>query len=204
MNTETEIETYGGPFAIDDVTEPDRMGITKAVAARALAEAGWPYKQASIFWRNAVARGLLHPYRRQMAAARPHFLFRPEAVLTAAVLMRLNEAGFAGDAVMQRASLALSAWRAEDFPDGDRPPMRNPGSFVIGAYMGGFRGFGFELVTARHKDSGLLEQHARVRHIPTNTGTDFHIRPEFIRRSLFVFDLDSILEHIFRDKGMLN
>ena len=56
MTADESEDTYAGPFVVDDTTAPDIMGITKVMAARALAEPGFPQHKASVWWKNTVAR----------------------------------------------------------------------------------------------------------------------------------------------------
>ncbi len=201
-------ETYPGPFVVDDTTVPDARGITKALAARALAEPGFDYATASNFWRNAATRGLLHPYRRQMAAARPHFLYQFDQVFIAAVLHRMSEAGFAGEEVFTFAALALNSFQPLDLvsqADLDagmsvpNPNVRNPASWVCANFMAGQRGFDFEFATFRHKDTGQTLHLGRVHHHETASGTDWHLGKEWTRRSVWAIELDPILVHLTRD-----
>jgi len=205
--TETE-ETYPGPFVVDDTTVPDAKGITKAVAARMLAEPGFDYATASNFWRNTATRGLLHPYRRQMAAARPHFLYQFDQVFIAAVLHRMSEAGFTGEEVFAFAAMSLNGFNVLDLIsqsdlDAGKPvpksPVRNPASWVAANYAGGWRGFDFEFCTFRHKESGQLMHLGRVHHRDTATGTDWHLGKDWTRRSVWALELDPIMEHLTRD-----
>lgn len=201
-------ETYTGPFVVDDTTVPDAKGITKALAARALAEPGFEYEKASNFWRNAATRGLLHPYRRQVAAARPHFLYRFDQVFIAAVLHRMSEAGFAGDEVFTFAALSLNSFQVLDLIsqaelDAGKPvppaTVRNPASWVAANFMAGQRGFDFEFCTFRHPTTGQVMHRGRVHHGETATGTDWHLGSEWTRRSIWALELDPILVHLTRD-----
>lgn len=212
MTKDTE-DAYGGPFAVFDTAGPDQTGITKAAAARALAEPGFEYDKAAIWWKNTAARGLIHPYRRQVSAPRPHWLYRADQVLVAAVLHRMSEAGFAGDAVYQKAALALNVFNAldlmtqEDLDAGKafpKPPARNPAAWVLSAFLAGQRGFNFELVTFRHETRGSENQAGRVIHEPTGMGTDWHMGREWVRRSIWALELDPIMSHICRDKPLAN
>jgi hypothetical protein len=174
-------ESYPGPFVVDDTTVPDAKGITKALAARALAEPGFEYDKAVVWWKNTVARGLLHPYRRQVSASRPHFLYRFDQVFIAAVLHRMSQAD-------------LDAGKPVPTPN-----VRNPASWVIANYTRGWRGFDFEFATFRHKDSGQSLTMGRVHHRETASGTDWHLGKDWTRRSVWALELDPIMEHLTRD-----
>jgi len=207
----TDEETYAGPFTVDDGPD-DKRGITKAVASRALAEPGFDAGKASNYWRNAASRGLLHPYRRKVSAKRPHFLYHPEQVLICGILIRMSEAGFTGEGIFARAASALQAFSVRDVlsPEqitaGEKPnfPCRNPASWAFRNYLAGHRGFTFELVAFRREDSGFLDHRARLIQYPSAEGTDWHMGPEWKRRSVWALDLDPILEHLTREKGVLH
>lgn len=207
MTVETE-DTYPGPNVVDDTTAGDTMGITKAVAARVLEEPGFDYAKATSWWKNTVARGLIHPYRRNVAAPRPTFLYRADQVAVAAVLHRMNEAGFAGEGLFQRAAASLNVFSAldlmtaEDFEAGKKPifPDRNPIAWALNSYAGGARGFVFEFCAFRGKDSGALDHRGRVlQEIDGRvfTGTNWHLPQEqWTRRSIWNLQLDPILKRV--------
>jgi len=205
----TDLETYPGPFVVDDTTVPDAKGITKALAARALAEPGFEADKAAVWWKNTVARGLLHPYRRQVSAARPHFLYRFDQVFIAAVLHRMSEAGHAGEEVYASAALALNSFQIldlmtqADLDTGKPVPVsnaRNPACWVIANYSGGWRGFDFEFCTFCHKTTGQVLNLGRVHHRETASGTDWHLGAEWTRRSVWAVELDPIIAHLTRPK----
>lgn len=207
MTEETE-DTYPGPNVVDDSTDRNAMGITKAVAARVLEEPGFDYAKAVSWWKNTVARGLIHPYRRNVAAPRPTFLYRADQVVVAAVLHRMNEAGFAGDDVYHKAAgslngfSALDLMTAEEFEAGKKPvfPDRNPVAWALNSYADGARGFVFELCAFRGKGTGVLDHRGRViQEVDGHvfTGTNWHLPQEdWTRRSIWNLQLDPILKRV--------
>lgn len=198
-------DTYAGPFVIDDVKLSDTKGITKAVAARVLEEPGFDYAKATSWWKNTVARGLIHPYRRNVAASRPTFLYRADQVAVAAVLHRMSEAGFAGEGLFQRAAVSLNDFSVADVMDvadfeaGKTPvfPDRSPAAWALNAYSRGAREFFFEFCTFRGKDSGALDHRGRVIHAGSLMGTDWHLpKKDWTRRSHWNLQLDPILKRV--------
>lgn len=199
-----EPETYAGPFTVDDGPD-DKRGITKAVAARALAELGFDLGKCSNYWRNAASRGFLHPYRRNISAKRPHFLYHPEQVLICATLIRMTEAGFTGEGIFARAASALQMFSIRDgLTPEQMKDLRNPASWAFRNYLAGQRGFTFELVSFRREDSGFLDHRARLVRYPEAEGTDWHMGPEWVRRSVWAVELDPIMDHLTREKGVLH
>lgn len=210
--TEDMEDTYAGPLVVDDVNVSDTRGITKAVAAHMLEEPGFDYAKAKSWWKNSVARGLIHPYRRNVAAPRPTFLYRADQVAVAAVLYRMSEAGFAGEGLYQRAAgslnefSALDLMTAEEFHAGKKPvfPDRSPVAWALNAYSRGSREFFFEFAAFRGKDSGVLDHRGRVIHAATQIGTDWHMpKTDWTARSHWTLQLDPILKRISAALGGL-
>ncbi|WP_188475993.1 hypothetical protein [Primorskyibacter flagellatus] len=193
-------ETYGGPFFIPEGTS-DPLGITTSAAARALADAGFPASKATIAFRNLVAAGRVHPYHRQVSDARKPYLFRADQVMAAAVMIRMNEAGFRGDGPFNAAESALNDWNVRDLA-GAQAPAPRPVAWAFRCLMEGHRGFGFELRIGRCMKSGRVEHSARIRHVASDTGTNWHFSPTVVERSTWLTDLDSIFDHLSREKAI--
>lgn len=206
-STEDRDPEYGGVFFIPEEA-PDELGVTTEQAARALAHVGFDAKQAAKFLRNRVADGYVTPYGRRRSDKRRSYLFRAEQVLVTAILHRLAECGLTGEP-MAAAGRHFLGWNLNDL-DGQEPPAPNPAAWVMRGYLQGHRNFGFELATIRNTTGrGDLKFTARVRHYDfesnNSVGTSFWNPGEsWERRSLWVLDLDPTLEHITRDKPVVN
>lgn len=207
METPQEQEIYGGPFYIPDAPA-DEKGLRVSDIARALAEPGFDIRQASTFIHTLLAAGRIRPYGRTRADKRQAHLFRADQVLIAAIQHRMIEAGIVAGPALQAATLSLDSWNDADLPpDGERPAP-NPAAWVMRGYLSGFRDFGFEMIAVRNVGTedkpgrGQLVHRARVRHLPSNSGTSFHMPGHgWVRRSVFALDLDVILGHITREKA---
>lgn len=197
---------FGAVFFVPEEA-PDELGVTTDHAARALAHAGFDKSQAVKFWQARIAAGQVKPYGRRKSDARRTYLFRAEQVLVTAILHRLAECGLTGEPIAV-ASRELGRWNL-DHLEGQEPPAPNPAAWVLRGYLEGHRNFGFELATIRNTTGrGDLKFTARVRHYDlesnNSVGTSFWNPGEsWERRSLWVLDLDPILEHITRDKPVV-
>ncbi len=207
-----ETETYGGPFIIPETDSID-IGITTDRAARALAEAGLDRAAASAFFRNQLTAGRLHPYSRLRTDKRRPYLFRADQVLNAAIFYRMTEAGLSGESIFRAAILALKSWnlvddlggKPEDIDAGIFPekPAPNPSAAIFRRHLAGERHHQFEIAVYRNSALGTVAHSARLRHVPTNSGTTFQFwGPEFVLRSVFTVGLDPILDHITREKAV--
>ncbi len=199
-------EEYDGPFNVSEV-DPDETKITTEKAARSLAEAGLPAAKASVYFRNLMRDGLVHPYSRQKSGKKA-FYFKPDQIVIAAVLWRLSEAGLSGEDLRRTVSRALHTWRLEDlgmtpeeFASPERPPIpTSPALATLVAYIDGKRDTAFQLFTQRNRKTGDTWQDARIGegHVILQKGDDWEVR------SVFTLDMDLVFAHLTRPRETAN
>lgn len=208
MADQIAAERYGGAALIPTITDDDAPLIETDAAARALAEPGFDKAAAAALWHNLLAGGLIHPRGRKRTGRRA-YSFDAGAVVVAAVMYRLSEAGIVNTAMRQAVSLALNTWRAEDigrteddiqsgapFPD----VPRSPAMWALVEYLNGTRDLSFQIRTLRCRKSGGVVYAARVRDAEGH-GSNFPAQPEsYAVRSAIIIGIDDILAHITRAK----
>jgi len=199
-----ETETYGGPLFVPDVD--NGRGWQTDDLARAIAEPGLPLESARALIRNLTSSGRLHPYGRGRADKRRPYLYRPDQALVAAVCHRLSEAGISDGSAAAATDLCLNSWQADDIGGvSAKPPAPTPAAAIMVRHLAGKRGHQFELLTFRNAMNGKVAHSARLRHVPSQSGTTLHLwGPDYVPRSTLVVGLDSILDHICRDKAKLD
>ena len=200
-------DEYGGPLFVPEV-DPDETKLTTEKAARSLEEAGFPFANASNYFRNLSRAGLVHPYSRQKTGKKAYY-FKPDQIVIAAVLWRLSEAGLSGEDLRRTVSRALHSWRLEDlgltpeeYRSAERPPIpSSPALAALVEYLEGRRGFSFELMAQRNRKTGDLWQAARIGNANGNfTNFDLQKGDDWETRSIFALDLDNVLAHLTRPR----
>ena len=208
MTDQIAAERYGGAALIPTITDDDAPLIETATAARALAEPGFTKADAAALWHNLLAGGLIHPRGRKRTGRRA-YSFDAGAVVVAAVMYRLSEAGIVNTAMRQAVSLALNSWQAEDigrseadiqsgapFPD----VPRSPALWALIEHLNGTRDLSFQIRTLRCQKSGRVVYAARVCDAE-GRGSNFPPQPEsYVVRSAIIIGLDDLLAHITRAK----
>ena len=195
-------DEYGGPLFVPEV-DPDEKKLTTEKVARSLEEAGFPFSNASNYFRNLSRAGLVHPYSRQKTGKKAYY-FKPDQIVIAAVLWRLSEAGLSGEELRRTVSRALNSWRLEDlgmtpeeYRSTERPPIpSSPALAALVAYLDGKRDFAFQVFTQRNRKTGETWQDARIGegHVTLQKGEDWETR------SVFTLDMDLVFAHLTRPR----
>jgi hypothetical protein len=207
MTDQNATERYGGALLIPEITDDAPM-IETATAARALAEPGLTKDAAAALWHNLLASGLIHPRGRKRTGRRA-YSFDAGAVVVAAVMYRLSEAGIVNADMRHAVSLALNTWRGEDigiteddFATGNtaRDVPRSPAMWALVEYLNGTRNLSFQVRTLRCTKSGGVAYACRDCDAEGH-GSNFPAQPEsYSVRSVILIGLDDPLAHITRAK----
>lgn len=203
VETLNEAESAGRAVYI----EPDQVGLTHQVLAEAISEPGFRVADAKAFIRNAAAAGHVKPYGRSRADKRAAHLYRPDAALALAVLLRASEAGFVSPDARKALGQALQKWQPGDMPGPKDEIPRSPGVLIMAAYAEGYRNFAVDL--AFFHTPGQREAVIGARYRQTvdgmDRGTNFPGETHGLElRSNWTCPLDPVLAHLSRRRGAVH
>jgi hypothetical protein len=197
-------ETYGGIFAVPEITKTDAPTVTLRAIAAALVEPGTDPDFLFERIRGYVRHGLIHPAARVSGA----FVFRPEAALVAGTLHQAATFGLVGTDPMRAEALASNAFNAADLGvseadirSGKAPPKnspRSPAAWAMAQFLGGTAGFVFQLATIHHPESRHRFWRGRVFNTEHEAGPNLHIPSGYVLRALLAVPLDPIMARLFR------
>lgn len=182
----------------------DRVGLTHQVLAEALAEPGLPIADAKAFIRNMGAAGYVKPYGRGRTDKRTPHLYRPDAALALAVLLRASEAGFSSPDARKALGQAIQNWRPGDEPGPLELIPRSPGALIVASYAEGFRNFAADIVFFRQPGARKPLVAARYRQVQDGVTRGTNFPPEAAAlevRSSWTCPLDPVLSHLMRRRG---
>src|SRR6056297_1679639 len=155
-----EIEHSPTPFHIEPKARGNLLHTTDLV--KVITRPGEDPRDTVIRVRGYVTRGYLWPVGKDQDDRRGALLFDAASALTAAALVAAADAGLSGKEQFERLAYGLQVWRGDP---GEGAP-RSPAGYVFQTYQNTptAHGFGIELHTSRHVETGRLSYVAAVRH----------------------------------------
>ncbi|MGR3638744.1 hypothetical protein [Alterinioella nitratireducens] len=185
----------------------DRVGLTHQVLAEAIAEPGLSVADAKAFIRNMGAAGYVRPYGRGRADKRTPHLYRPDAALALAVLLRASEAGFSSPDARKALGHAIQNWQPGDEPGPLDLIPRSPGTLIMAAYADGFRNFAADIAFFHQPGQRKPLVSARYRQMQDGTERGTNFAPEAVGlelRSSWSCPLDPVLAHLMRRREAIH
>ncbi|MEM6890264.1 MAG: hypothetical protein AAF636_19335 [Pseudomonadota bacterium] len=198
-------ETYGGFNVPKNVRRNPGGLLTVAEITEAVAWPGADKTKLANLLRWYVRQGYMFAFAKE-AEGRKSYLFLPDQVLVADVLLRMREFGVAhGEGDPKAPSnptftvwQAFSVWKTDlDYP-GDKPPHVSPGMMVIEEYEQGQRDWTFELWSFLNPKTGEVRFESRLAANVRKLGTDLYNRlnGDQSARAVFAIDLIDVLDRI--------
>lgn len=207
MNATTphEDDKIGTPWIIKQIDAVPPGLLTTNDIVLAVTSPGRDHVQTASMVRHFQKVGYIHPVARVRTGRRP-YVYTPDQILSAEVLLRLGEFGIADANAMHAAWFAISIWKDIDF-DAAPPPSRSPGAHVIKQYKQGARDWSFELWLFRDMQTGQRRYEARIAANQRAEATSMVALRDtnFKARSVFAVDLVDFLDdkiHLFDPMGV--
>ena len=199
-----ETEKNPTPFHIKPMKKGDLLHMNDL--ARVIAQPGDDKRDLAVKVRGYINRGHLFPVGRDKDDKRGALLFDAASALTAAAMVAAAETGLSGKEHFQRLALALQAWTGNP---GEKAP-RCPAAYIFQTFnpTAPAQGWGLELHTSRHVETGKVALRAAVRHGENGyLGEDVETIPDrHVPVASLLIPLDALLPAILANlrKGKMN
>lgn len=193
MNEFLDGDEYGGPWIVRPIPRNPGQWLTIADVANAVAIPGRAKPDMIALVRHWAKQGLLHPSYKE-TQGRGSYLYSPEQVLTAEILVAQHESGVRDTDAQRAAWQLICQWRSEDLAGRRLAPT--PGAHVIMEYEAGARDWTAEIWTFRQRETGQIVFDGRLAANQRGEGTSLrdHAAGGFEPRAVFAVDLIDFLD----------